>query len=97
MSIKIVIKSTDVTPVNVTTKKGQTITLHKQAAWAFLTGRNGQPEPYPVRIELTLDRDNPVPYPVGDYGLHPSSFYAGSFGKLECSPRLAPVKSAAGA
>lgn len=56
----------------------------------------GEPNPYPEKIELTLEttgtKDDPKPviYPAGEYQLHPASFYVGKFG-LEVAPKLVPL------
>lgn len=96
MSIRIIVKSTVLDPVNVTTRGGQAMTLRKQTAYAVTVDRNGNVAPYPERIELVLPREQAEPYPVGEYQLHPSSFYVGKFSRLECSPRLAPITTARG-
>lgn len=90
MSIRIIVKSTAVEAVNINTPRGA-MTLRKQQAYAVTVDRQGNVAPYPERIELTLPKDQAEAYPVGEYQLHPSSFYVGKFSKLECSPRLAPI------
>lgn len=97
MTILIEIKSTATRVRNVTTKQGRQIQIHEQTAWAHFVGRDGTANPYPERITLNLDRDNPVPYAEGSYTLAPSSFYKGSFDQLEVSPRLVPAKRSAAA
>ena len=65
-----------------------------QNAYVHLFDKKGNAEPVPTKIELILDLDPqskmPKVYPVGEYELHPSSFYMGRFG-LEVSPRLTPI------
>jgi hypothetical protein len=93
MSIRIEVKKVDVQDVSGNAKRtGKPYAFKKQTAWAHLYDRKGTPDDYPTRIEVTLD-DGQAPYPPGVYTLAPSSFYSGSFGALECSPRLTPIKS----
>jgi len=96
MSILIEIKSTHVQSKTVTRKAdGKQFTFKEQTGWAHLVGRDGTANPYPERITLSLDMDNPVPYPEGSYTLAPSSFYKDAFGALIVSPRLVPAKTRA--
>lgn len=94
MTILIEIKSTQTRKRTINPKKegARPFDIHEQTAWAHFVGRDGTPNPYPERITLTLDRDNPVPYAEGSYMLAPSSFYKGAFDQLEVSPRLVPAK-----
>jgi len=93
VSIRIEVKRVEVQDVSGTAKRtGKPFAFKKQSAWAHLCDRKGTPDEYPTRIELTLEQDQ-APYPPGVYTLAPSSFYAGSFGALECSPRLTPIKA----
>jgi len=76
-------------------KAGEAASLFTQNAYVLLVGRDGKPEPYPTKIELSIDsrRGPPTPYPVGKYTLSAASFFVGEFGKLSLSPRLVPVKA----
>lgn len=92
MSIRIEIKSTELTPRQVLSK-GKTFNFLEQTGWAHTYGPNGEPNPYPEKLRITLPRGQETAYPPGDYTLHPASFYVGQYGDLELSARLAPVKA----
>lgn len=101
--IRIEIKSAEVASKNVTIKNGprtgQIATIREQTAWAHLCDRNGQPQPYPSQISLSLE-ENAQPYPPGIYTISPSSFYVNRFRRLELGrsvlvPAQAAVKAAA--
>ena len=72
---------------------------------AFVHGmvdRNGAPEPFPVRISLTLgSKENHAPaYPVGFYELEPQSYFIDRFdnlslGKLTLKAMQVQLKAAA--
>jgi hypothetical protein len=94
MSIRIQITSEAVENRSVTQKAtGRQFQFKEQTAWAFTCDQHGNPHPHPEKITVTLPRGQETPYPVGDYTLHPASFYVGNFGSLNLSPRLVPVKS----
>jgi len=93
MTIRIEIKSTDLRDRQITAKSGKAYTFKEQTAWAHTCDQHGNQNPYPEKVTVTLPRGQEEPYPVGDYTLHPGSFYVGSFNSLEMSPRLAPVKA----
>lgn len=94
MSIRIEVKSTDLHPREVTQRgTGKVFKFLEQTAWAHTTDPQGNPNPYPEKITVSLPRGVSEPYAAGDYTLHPASFYVGQFGSLEMSPRLVPVKS----
>lgn len=76
--IKIEVKTSEVT--NKTTKSGWAYRV--QQAWAHLIGKDGQPMPYPVEIELSYWKETDQPYPPGNYTLDPSSLYVGDFRRL---------------
>lgn len=76
---------------------GKPYSMDFQVAYAHtFDKKSGKPNPFPEKIELTLEKDergNPAVYAPGDYELHPSSLYVGQYG-LEVAPRLVPLKKA---
>jgi hypothetical protein len=79
-------------------KTGRPASFYLQTVYAFTYDRDGNPAPYPEKVEISLDRDTngaPKPYAVGDYTLHPSALYVDSNGRLSVAPRLVPVKRTA--
>lgn len=94
MSIRIEISSTDLRDREVTQRStGKVFRFKEQVAWAYTTNDKGEQHPHPEKITVSLPRGREDAYPVGDYTLHPASFYVGNYGSLEMSPRLVPVKS----
>lgn len=89
-NIRIQVSSTDTRDTRYISKRTN-MPDKEQDAWAFLTDSSGVEQPYPSKITFITEKG---PYPVGDYTLHPSSFWVGSFGKLTCNVRLTPVKKA---
>lgn len=76
-------------------KDGSQQMLHLQTIYVHTFDRNGQPNPYPEKVELFAERDqvgNPVALPVGKYVLHPSSIYVDQNGRLSVAPKLVPAK-----
>lgn len=53
--------------------------------------RTGKPNPFPEKIEMTLEDTQPA-YPIGDYTLSPLSFYVNRNQRLELSPKLMPIQ-----
>ncbi|MEJ7685531.1 MAG: single-stranded DNA-binding protein [Variovorax sp.] len=70
-----------------------------QVIYAFTMDRDGKPNPYPEKGEITLPMDRntnePIPYQPGTYTLHPSSFFIGDFGAISVAPKLQPVAAKA--
>lgn len=62
-----------------------------QTVYAHTVDRDGVAPPVPEKLEVILEKDA-QPYAPGDYTLHPSAVYVDRDGKLQCSPRLVPVK-----
>lgn len=92
--IKIEIKSPEVrTKSGVAAKTGKPYTIREQEGWAFTHGRDRKPNPYPVKLSLSL-RDEQAPYQPGVYTLDPASLYTNRFDQLEISPVLVPVAAA---
>lgn len=97
--LKIEIKSALITEISGTSKLGKPYHMRKQSAWAHTYDQQGNPNPYPERIELTLN-DGQDPFPVGNYTLSDKCFFVGDFGKLEVGrlvlePVAAAVRAAA--
>lgn len=92
--IRIEIKSTEVRTISGTSKAGKPYSIRDQEAYAHTVGRDGQPRPYPERISLQLEDDQP-PFEPGLYTLAPSSLYVGDYGRLMLGrPQLARVQPA---
>lgn len=75
-------------------KNGRAYSIREQEAWAHMFGRDGKPSPHPQAIKLTLDDDQPNPYPLGLYTLDPASLYVDRFGQLSIRARLRPLPAA---
>lgn len=90
---KILVRSTTITPREITTKNGTKMVFREQSA-AIL--KDGEDFPHPFR--LTLD-DTQAPYPAGEYLVDAASFKVGTFENLEVGRRvvLVPVIPAAAA
>jgi len=68
-----------------------------QQAWIHTFTRKGEPNPYPEKVELILDRDETgaaIFYKVGEYQLAPSSIYVDARGSLAVAPRLMALRAA---
>lgn len=93
--MKVQIMSCELKPVNGTSAKtGKPYSFRKQEGYAFtVDSKTGQPHPYPLRFEITIDNDQ-SPYPVGHYTVSETSFYVDRYGKLSLSPRLEPIRTA---
>lgn len=84
MNVIIEIVSTQVrTRSGVSKRTGQQYSISEQAAYLH----SGQP--YPTQISLTLENGQ-APYNVGNYDLHPSSYYADRYGNIAIRPILFP-------
>jgi len=93
--IKIEIQSAEVrTKSGVSAKTGKAYSIREQEGYAHTFDRHGKPNPYPVRLTLSLADDQP-PYQPGAYMLAPESFYTNRFNQLEVSPILKPMVAAA--
>ena len=102
--IKVTVTDPTVRNMNGTAKgSGKQYDLNFQTVWLHLFSRDGQPEPYPTKVEIILDKDKKdgaaLFFAPGEYVLHPSSIYVNADGKLAVAPRLvravAPAKQAA--
>lgn len=93
--IRIEIQSADITTKSgVSARTGKPYTIREQIGYAHTVDRNGKPNPYPVRLSMTLG-DNDQPYAPGNYQLAPESLYTNKFNQLEVSPVLKPLMAAA--
>ncbi|WP_234264909.1 G5P family DNA-binding protein [Hydrogenophaga sp. NFH-34] len=66
-----------------------------QTGWVHTFERDGNPMPFPEKIELNLDRNEAGDfqlYQPGEYQLHPSSLYVDHNGGLSVAPRLVAVR-----
>lgn len=93
--IKVTIHSTEVrnqSGVSKTTNRPYNMDF--QEAWLHLYDKAGKPEPYPVKIEISLEHNEQgaaLFYKLGEYQLHPSSVYVDRSGNLAIKPRLQSV------
>lgn len=101
------LKVTVVSP-KVTERKGSGVKgayhLRIQDVYIHFADRDGNPEPFPAKVEVLLDTlktdertgeilspEQPA-YAPGEYTLHPSAIYLDrKTGRLAVSPRLTPV------
>jgi len=93
--IKVEVKSIEVvTKSGTSARTGKPYSIREQVGvYAFLIDREGKPNPYPTRINLSL-RDEQEPYPVGQYVLGAESFYVDRFNALSLGPVLRPLAQA---
>lgn len=94
--IQISVKSTDLRNQRGTAKaSGKAYDLNFQTVWAHTSDRAGNPNPYPEKVEIILEKNSdgaPMYYPVGEYTLAPNSIYVDRSGNLSITPRLLPLK-----
>lgn len=90
--IRIEVKSAEVFVKSGTSPRTQrAYNIREQEAWASLFGKDGNPQPYPVRIVISI-ADVATPYPPGQYQLDPACLYVDRFGGLAIArPRLLPL------
>lgn len=97
--IRISVTSTEVRNQKGMSKgSGKPYSMDFQEAYAYTVDRNGVINPFPEKIELTLEHDangSPLFYPVGDYVPAQTSFYVGEYKRLCFNCRLQPVKPTA--
>ena len=91
--IDIEVKSAYVnTKSGVSAKSGKPYSIREQEAYAHVYGRDCKPAPYPVRVNLSLEDDQP-PYQPGLYTLSPVCVYVDRFGSLSLArPKLMPAQ-----
>lgn len=96
--IRIEIKSTDIheEEIRPSSKPGAKqftpFSKRSQAGYVMLTGKDGQPEAYPVKIGVVLDEKQPA-FQVGVYTLLDQSFYVDrnanlTLGRLRLQPEV---------
>ena len=94
--IKISVTSTEVRNMRGNGKaSGKPYDLNFQTVWAHTSDRNGNPNPYPEKVEIILEKSEQgaaLFYPVGEYTLAPNSVFVDRGGNLSISPRLVPLK-----
>lgn len=91
MSIKITVHSAQTLQrKGVGKASGKPYEFYTQTAYAHTVNENGEPSPYPEKIELVHNKPADA-YAPGDYTIHPSSFYVNDK-KLMQTPRLVPLK-----
>lgn len=94
--IRVSVTSTDVRNQSGNVKAtGKPYSLSFQTVWLHLVDRNGQPDPYPTKVEIILDKDKDgaaLFYPLGDYTFAPNSLYVDRQGDLRIAPRLVAIK-----
>lgn len=96
--IKITILNTDVrNNKGIGKVSGKPYDMNFQTGYAHtFDKKTGKENPYPEKIELTLETNPagmPEVYQPGEYQLSPASLYVGKFG-LEVAPKLVPLKRA---
>lgn len=70
---------------------GKPYDMSFQTVWMHTYARDGQPNPYPEKVEVILDKDQDgaaLFYAPGEYQLHPSSIYVDQRGNVAVAPRL---------
>jgi len=82
---KIIVRSTTVTPREITTKNNTKMVFREQSAAII---KDGEDFPHPFR--LTLDDQQP-PYPAGEYQVDAASYTVGRFDNLEIGRRVVLV------
>lgn len=94
--IKVSVTSTEVRNQSGNAKaSGKPYSLNFQEVWVHTSDRKGNPNPYPEKVEVILDKNEQgaaLFYPAGEYTLSPNSIYVDRNGTLAISPRLVPVK-----
>lgn len=94
--IQISVKSTEVRNQRGNGKvSGKPYDMNFQTVWAHTSDRNGNPNPFPEKVEIILEKNEqgaPLFFPVGEYTLAPNSVYVDRGGNLSISPRLLALK-----
>lgn len=97
--IKVTVASTDLRNMaGVGKTSGKPYNIDFQTVYVHTLNKQGQPNPYPEKVELIVEKGSdgiPAPYALGDYTLHPSSFYVDRGGNLAIAPRLIAIKKPA--
>lgn len=94
--IKVTVTSTEVRHQAGNSKStGKPYSMSFQTVWMHTYDRSGQPNPYPEKVEIILEKDKDgaaLFHPAGEYILHPSSIYVDRTGNLAVAPRLIAAK-----
>lgn len=94
--IKVTVTSADTRQMQGTSKtSGKAYNLFFQTVYAHTLDKNGNPLPFPEKVEIILDKDevgNPKAYAPGAYVLHPASLYVDRNGSFGVAPKLVPSK-----
>jgi hypothetical protein len=92
MALRIEIKSPFINEITgVAAKSGKPYHIRKQSGWAYTFDQNGQPNPYPERIDISI-ADGQEAYPPGNYMLSDKCFFVGDFNALAVGrPILEPI------
>ena len=95
--IRVSVKSTEVRNQSGVAKgSGKQYSLDFQTVWMHTVDRSGQPNPYPEKVEVILEKNEQgaaLFYPVGEYTFAPASIYVSRNGDLAISPKLVPLKA----
>ena len=95
--IQVSVKSTEVRNQSGNAKaSGKPYSLNFQTVYVHTYDRNGNPNPYPEKVEVILEKNEQgaaLFYPVGEYTFAPSSIYVSRNGDLAISPKLVPLKA----
>ena len=90
--IKVSVTSTEVRSYSGNAKaSGKPFTLNFQTVWVHTSDRQGNPNPYPEKVEIILEKNtegSALFYPIGDYQLAPNSIYVDRNGNFAVAPRL---------
>lgn len=96
--IKVSVTSTEVRNQSGNAKAtGKPYSLNFQTIWLHLFDKHGNPNPFPEKCEIILEKapdGAALFHPAGDYVLSDSSIYVDRSGNLAVSPRLTPVPKA---
>lgn len=85
MSLMIEITSTDLNVKSGTSQRtGKPYHIREQTAYMHKKGN-----PYPDKFTISIEQDQ-APFPIGNYDLHPGSFYVDRFNQLAVRPKLTP-------
>lgn len=95
--IQVSVKSTEVRNQSGNAKaSGKPYSINFQTVWVHTYDRNGNPNPYPEKVEVILEKNEqgqPLFYPLGEYTFAPGSIYVARNGDLAISPKLVPLKA----
>ena len=93
--LKVSVTSTEVRNQSGNAKtSGKPYSLDFQQVWIHTCDRHGNPNPFPEKVEIILqkDKDGAALYHLkGEYTLEPSSIYVDRSGNLAISPKLRAI------